>query len=992
MSPNDLIIVNAQGVETIVDLDAVGTRDELAAALQTLHQQRGRSYNELAADSQVPNATLHDTVTGKTFPGWQTLRKVLLAYDIPTEQLPRWHRAYERATSDTSAPRRRTRSSRGDDAPGLPLAQVLDPFALEVHAPITTDRSMGLPVLPPYVSRGHDERLAVVVERAAGGESAIAVMLGESSTGKTRALWEALAPLRERGGWQLWHPRSPTRRAELNAGLERVGPRAVLWLNETQRYFHASTEESEATANLLEAVLTDPRRAPVLILGSLWREHYTALCTDPGSATRRLLERAIIEVPGAFTGIDLETMRQTAELDPRLGQACEWAQDGEITQYLAGGPELVRRYKYELSPAARAIVDVAMDARRMGHENAIPHALLEAAAFAYMNDSEWNRVAAVSDWFELALSESARPCKGAEGPLTRIRPVPLRSRTRRSFPGEMPDPVDSGVPMYRLADYLDQYGRSVRREQIPPIPFWEAAAAHVRPQQLPTLAGAAWSRGLDRDAAQLWKNAARLGDPHAAGRLIEVMAEKHPHDERPATWVTEHALPVDAAGVITLLDSLRKAKFAERAVAIADGAATQAILDSTGRVLGLYYALQAARFSTQAAAMLDRAATEAPLDNTHDIAYLVSSLFRYGFPAPAAVIATRAITEKRILTQGVIRLLRESKDRPATPQLNAAIADYAATHVALDDPSDTAELLHSLLLAGYVTQASAIIDRVDTDTLEHPRDVAVLLEVLRAARRTTRAAAIADRATIDTSVRDPGGVARLLDALTAAGFTTQATAIADRAVSDTSVDESRELTTLLDSLHNAGLTAQATTFAKYAVAGIAVDDPWHVKALLDSLLTAGFTTQAAAIADRATTDTSVRDPYYVAGLLDALTAAGFTTQATAIADRAVSDTSLDESLELTTLLDSLRKAGLTAQATTIAHRIAADSSARPRYGVVKRLRDYCTPHEVDAYIARMPAAGGFDVFVHEIQNPDTFRFGREPEGEGAPEWSWDDLI
>jgi hypothetical protein len=80
---------------------------------------------------------------------------------------------------------------------GRPLAEVTDPFDLEVHRPVQPENAPpGLPVLPPYVPRGHDQLLGQVVRAAAEGRSGIAVLVGGSSTGKSRACWEALALLR----------------------------------------------------------------------------------------------------------------------------------------------------------------------------------------------------------------------------------------------------------------------------------------------------------------------------------------------------------------------------------------------------------------------------------------------------------------------------------------------------------------------------------------------------------------------------------------------------------------------------------------------------------------------------------------------------------------------------------------------------------------------------------------------------------------------------
>ena len=52
--------------------------------------------------------------------------------------------------------------------------------------------------------------LAETVRQARRGCSRMLVLVGESSAGKTRACWEAVQPLAERGRW-LWHPFDPTR-------------------------------------------------------------------------------------------------------------------------------------------------------------------------------------------------------------------------------------------------------------------------------------------------------------------------------------------------------------------------------------------------------------------------------------------------------------------------------------------------------------------------------------------------------------------------------------------------------------------------------------------------------------------------------------------------------------------------------------------------------------------------------------------------------------
>jgi hypothetical protein len=120
---------------------------------------------------------------------------------------------------------------------GRPLDEVTDPFVLEVHRAVQPEGAPpGLPVLPLYVPRKHDEVLDQVVRAAAEGRSGIAVLVGGSSTGKTRACWEALQVLRDQPGqWRLCHPIDPSRPGAALRELAGIRPWTVVWLNEAAR-------------------------------------------------------------------------------------------------------------------------------------------------------------------------------------------------------------------------------------------------------------------------------------------------------------------------------------------------------------------------------------------------------------------------------------------------------------------------------------------------------------------------------------------------------------------------------------------------------------------------------------------------------------------------------------------------------------------------------------------------------------------------------------
>ena len=168
---------------------------------------------------------------------------------------------------------------------GWPLSEVRDPFALEVHRPVEPDAPQPkLPVLPAYVAREHDAALAEVMTAAAAGKSGIAVLVGGSSTGKTRTCWQALELLRDlEPEWQLWHPIDPSPPQAALAGLRSVGPRTVVWLNEAQRYFASPGGAGERVAAGLRDLLRSTGRGPVVVLATLWPQPWNELTAHPSA-------------------------------------------------------------------------------------------------------------------------------------------------------------------------------------------------------------------------------------------------------------------------------------------------------------------------------------------------------------------------------------------------------------------------------------------------------------------------------------------------------------------------------------------------------------------------------------------------------------------------------------------------------------------------------------------------------------------------------------
>ncbi|MFD9949408.1 hypothetical protein ACFWX0_51925, partial [Nonomuraea sp. NPDC059022] len=583
----------------------------------------------------------------------------------------RWRDAYRaEARHRTAGTRAAVQAGQGQAVlermrPGWPLSEVKDPFqfGLEVHRAINTGDA-GLPALPAYVPRAHDHVLAEVVAAAADGHSGIAVLVGGSSTGKTRACWQALNLLGQ-GPWRLWHPIYPTHPAAALTDLPNVAPYTVVWLNEAQFYLTPDQVGEQVAAGLRE-LLRDPGRGPVLVLATLWPQHWNALTSrsesgssDPHAQARELLTGHKIDLLDAFTGADLAALTRHADRDPRLTEASEHAEDGQITQYLAGVPLLLNRYG-QAPPATEAVIHAAMDARRLGAGIHLPLTFLAEAAPGYLTDAQWQR--ADDDWLQQALDYAATPCNGIPGILTPVKTgAPRNQRSRRTSPAAARTPAAAG-PLYRLADYLDQHGRRHRADKIPPIDFWTAAALHARPADLAVLGDAARARGLYRDAAQLHKHATFHGAPYAAVALVRHLHTLHPTDRRPAQHAIAHVALDDPFAVGVLLDSLREA-----------GAEDQV------RVLA------------------ERAIAHVALDDPFAVGELLDSLWKAGVEDQVRVLlagdpATHAALDYPF---AVSRLLDSLREAGAEDQVRV-LAERAAAHVALDDPDAVGELLDSL--------------------------------------------------------------------------------------------------------------------------------------------------------------------------------------------------------------------------------------------------------------------------------------------------------
>ncbi|GAA4199943.1 hypothetical protein [Microbispora amethystogenes] len=914
----------------------------------------------------------------------------------------RWRAAYQaEAQRRAQATRTAVQAQQGRAVldrmrPGWPLESVTDPFrfGLEVHRAIDAG-TVGLPALPAYVERDHDRALRDIVKHAATGDSRIAVLVGGSSTGKTRACWEALHWLRAQPEpWRLWHPIEPSRPEAVLADLARIGPHTVIWLNEAQFYLQDG-ERGERVAAALRNLLRNARRGPVLVLATLWPEYWYTLTRwaepDRHAHARELLTGADIEVPAAFTGTDMGALALQVGKDSRLAKAADHARDGRITQYLAGAPVLMSRYR-NAPPAAKELIHAAMDARRLGCGQELPWALLVEAVPYYLADADWEQLDA-DRWSDEAVAYLAPPGKAIQKIFTRVtsRPPPGGSnraeRTGRAAPAQFAGPQTG--PMYVLADYLDQHGARDRADRLPPEEFWTVAALHALPGDLAALGRAAQARGLYREAAQLWKHATRYGDTRAAADLIEHVRALDDVIHDAAGWAATYAALDAPDAVSDLLHNLWQARtWGPIGTLLARDPAGQATLEHAAHVADLLSVLHRLGAHEQVMKLAGRAAEDVALDHVEATGWLLSTLREVKAGEQLTALARRAAARSPLdLMTAVVELLKVLRKVGADEQF-MVLAGRAAAHVSFDEPSEVASLLTGFRELDADGQIAALLQRdpAANAALDHPDAVKKLLYALRnldldegvsllARPRDLgpvdrHVSVLAARAAMHVPVDDVEAVRDLLSTLYHLGADEQMRLLLIRRGSAAQVplDDGAAVTRPLARARNLDVREHTTTLTGHAgIAHIPIDDPATVADLLQRQERAGDSEQSAVLLARDPAgQVCIDEMSAVTWLLETLHAIGEDKQVTRLADRAVDLVAIDDPSAVATLLTSLREVRADDHIKTLLNRDPAAHAALGHPAAVARLLS--SLDEVDAVEqVRALAARAVDAAVDDPQ-------------------------
>jgi hypothetical protein len=428
---------------------------------------------------------------------------------------------------------------------------------LRVHDTITVGDATGL---TPYIPRRHDTELRQAITNLT--QPKMVTVVGTSCTGKTRACVEAV-----RTALPDWALVNPLDVADLTRLLRAGIPcRTVVWLDELQNFL--TTAGGVEAARAIRRLLVDPRTPPMLFLGTIWPYYLTELAADPTAQEQMATGRSDISnllaatesdrvhVPTAFTADQLED----AGDDPRVRAAIHHAVDGQVTQVLAGGTQLVDRAYGPLGPdgykaTERAVILAAADLRRVGHPDPLPRWAIIGAAPGYL-DPEEVRWLDSPTWAEQSLDGligEARAQHSGQRNLHRTGVPPFRP----SLKGYV-----------ELHDYLLQHHLRVHRHSPTTEQLWSTLTDPDNLAKLSTHASTigenAILRGLRYEAGELLRAAADAGDKFAQYSFAQLLARRG--DEEAVAELRERAAAGDGfaqSSLELLLAMARLQKWAE---------------------------------------------------------------------------------------------------------------------------------------------------------------------------------------------------------------------------------------------------------------------------------------------------------------------------------------------------------------------------------------------------------------------------------------------
>jgi TPR repeat protein len=463
----------------------------------------------------------------------------------------------------------------------LRVEQVISRAVLNIHEaiPLPAGSEMGLSAdLPQYVTRDIDADLRTFLT-ARSSTGGFALLIGPAAAGKTRTAYEAVRHVMPR--WRMLMPSTGTELNELVANRADL-TRSVIWLNETQDFL---TSSDPLTAATVRRLLADTAR-PVILIGTIWPDHYDQLRTMSGTALPATADNNTSPLPvlGAAPGqgaarsagneADAEGVGTTpraaesprrnardvldqarpfpmprfshdewqraielAPADPRLEEAARHRHGGlGLTQILSAAPQLIHRWEQADTPYGQAVLTAAVTARRCGHPDTIPETVLEAMAAQLLTGHQ--RATAPPDWFPRALIWACRPLHHTGG----IAPLRPHAQTIRQVDG------------YRVTDILTNHTAPTAPATAPdhlPDTLWNTLITAAAPDACFRIGYAANTSNRSPQTTTAWTRAAEAGDTHAMTGLGLLVYQQGDTDSA-HLWLTRAAESGDTYAIAGL--------------------------------------------------------------------------------------------------------------------------------------------------------------------------------------------------------------------------------------------------------------------------------------------------------------------------------------------------------------------------------------------------------------------------------------------------------
>jgi hypothetical protein len=520
-----------------------GQGDVLRAQLRDLHQRAGSpTTDNLKEHADRSGHSVSRSALATVLSGTQTMRWATVAAFVdacasfaarrrsrlPSEvvDLARWRQSFDRVSPD----RRLHSSERNKVTHRWQLFPVSEcqPGWVGVHPASTrsgsTSEISASDDPPRYIRRDHDAELHRRL-RALAITGGFLVLIGNSSVGKTRTLYEAIREV-----LPDWNLLLPDDAAAVRSATDVLPPRTVVWLDDTpsERYLTEDGQGGLSRSDMVRLLAADGSAGPFILVDMLWRTNYQTLAATPRSGdrdryrnARELLKLAgePVNVSDQFSKAERKRAAKHVNTDVRIADALEDTQFG-FTQHLAGAPELVRRWR-DATPYAKAVITAAIDARRLAIRGPLDMDLLRHGAVGYLSDRQ--RATANDDWFDTALHVATEPSLGTTAPL-------------------LPEPDDElgigSIAGYTVADFLEQYGQQQRYFEPIPALLWDALIDHVTdPVALRHVGSRAHARTFYSHAEQLYVAGLNAGDRKCQDYLIDLLAQQN-RDEDLRTFVT----------------------------------------------------------------------------------------------------------------------------------------------------------------------------------------------------------------------------------------------------------------------------------------------------------------------------------------------------------------------------------------------------------------------------------------------------------------------